>query len=249
MNIYKNYICKGLFVAHYGGLNNSAPEDTPSEKLYGQNSFVDTLSNYQFNVSPYSFFQVNSRGAETLYATACEWTMEQLVNREKAILLDVCSGTGTIGLFMADKVNKVIGIDISESACRDAESNAKLNKIENASFICGKAEKVLKELLKSEEIQNAGKNIIAIVDPPRSGLHPSVLKALLRCESIERFVYVSCNPKTMLDNAILLYQPPSKYGEIPNPFKLTRSVCVDMFPHTNHCEMVCLFERVNKSND
>ncbi|KAL0484934.1 zinc finger CCCH domain-containing protein [Acrasis kona] len=177
-------LCKGLFVQHYGGISNAAPIDSYLEKLCGQDSFVETLGSYKFNVSPYSFFQVNSRGAETLYGIASEWAM-QTGSDQKPILLDVCCGTGTIGLFMSSKVEKIFGIDNNESACRDAEQNAKANQVENAQYICGKAEEVLRDLLKKENLNTVEEGrLVAVVDPPRAGLHPNVLKAILNCNSL-----------------------------------------------------------------
>jgi tRNA (uracil-5-)-methyltransferase len=237
-----NVRIKGLFVQQHGGINNSADADCPLEKLYGDDTIIEELSGHKFKISPFSFFQVNSRGAEVLYGIVRDWTLEGAGDR-KPILLDVCCGTGTIGLFMAENVESVIGIDISESACKDAVSNAELNNISNAEYICGKAEEALSRALISKQLNSPDKHVVAVVDPPRSGLHPSVVKSILRCPAIERLVYVSCNPNSMVENAITLCKPPSKNIGNVKPFAPVRVVCVDMFPHTDHCEMIMLFER------
>lgn len=89
------------------------------------------------------------------------------------------------------------------------------------------------------------KGALAIVDPPRGGLHPKVLKAIMKCTAIQRLVYVSCNPNTMAENAVMICGPPSKKTAFAKPvFKAIRAIAVDLFPHTEHCEMIVLFERL-----
>jgi len=232
-----------LWVQLYEGWSNAAPADNPMEKLYGDDVMIEEIFGLKFQISPLSFFQVNTKGAEHLYSIAGEWA--QIPGDRKPVLLDVCCGTGTIGMSLAHKVEKVIGLEISESAVADAKKNATLNNITNIDFVCGKAEDTLGPQI-AKHI-SAGTETIAIVDPPRGGLHSKVLRALLKCKAIDRLVYISCNPKTLADNAVLLCKPPSKATDRATPFKPVKGVAVDMFPHTNHCEMIMLFERSKES--
>jgi tRNA (uracil-5-)-methyltransferase len=239
-----------IFLQQYEGWNNAAPADSPLEKLYGEEFMIEEVLGLKFQVSPFSFFQVNTKGAELLYSIAGEWAQIEDSGQQKQppILFDVCCGTGTIGMSLAHKAEKVIGLEIVESAVEDAKKNANLNNITNVEFICGKAEDTLGTEIKNKQINKQGVHAIAIVDPPRSGLHNKVLTAILKCRSINRLVYVSCNPKTLAENAVALCRAPSKATDYAVPFKPVKAVAVDMFPHTNHCEMIMLFERNNNNN-
>ena len=139
---------------------------------------------------------------------------------------------------MASRVNKVIGIEIVDSAVRDAQVNAEKNGIKNVEYICNKAETVMKSLI-GRPVAGCSRTV-AIVDPPRGGLHPKVLVPMLYCNVMDRLVYVSCNPKTLADNAIDLCRA-DKGAKIT--FYPVKAVAVDMFPHSSHCEMVMLFKR------
>ena len=132
---------------------------------------------------------------------------------------------------MSDSVKKVIGIEMSKSSVDDAIENVKLNKIENIEFLCGKAEDILGNLIKKNGLDIG--NVTAIVDPPRSGLHPKVSRALVHCKSIKSFVFVSCKPESVVDNFKILSEA----------FIPVKAVAVDMFPHTSHCELIVKFER------
>jgi tRNA (uracil-5-)-methyltransferase len=134
---------------------------------------------------------------------------------------------------MSDSVKKVIGIELSKSSVDDAIENIKLNKIENMTSLCGKAEDILPELIKKNAIEFQ-KGVTAIVDPPRSGLHPKVSKALVNCKSIKSFVFVSCKPESVVEN----------FKHLSVGFKPVKAVAVDMFPHTSHCELIIKFERI-----
>ncbi|KAK3263439.1 hypothetical protein CYMTET_27754, partial [Cymbomonas tetramitiformis] len=188
---------------------------------------------------------VNTAAAEVLYHLVGDWAQCDA----KTLLFDVCCGTGTIGLTLARRVARVVGIDIVEEAITDAKANAHMNGIENAEFVAGKAEETLPGLLEDfckklpSSAEDAGaaeyNNVVAIVDPPRAGLHKKVLNALRRNEHLNRLVYVSCNPATLVENALKLCTPIDK---IP-AFRPVKAVAVDLFPHTAHCEAVMLFER------
>lgn len=233
---------KSMFLQSFDGVSNAAPSDTPMEKIFGEDHIYETVSGIKFQVSPLSFFQVNTLGAEKLYQLAREWCAAS----PNETLLDVCCGTGTIGLTMASSVKRVVGIEMVESAVEDARRNAQLNGIENAEFICGKAEDTIRDVIIAEKAR--GNSLTAIVDPPRGGLHPSVLRTLSRTKEIDRLVYVSCNPKTLVQNAEMICSPPNKrMGHYVVPFRPVKAIGCDMFPHTSHCEMVVLFERIPPS--
>ncbi|KAI9913148.1 hypothetical protein PsorP6_006361 [Peronosclerospora sorghi] len=232
-----------LYIQEYDGF--SAPsENDPVEHVFGKRTLEEELLGMRFSVSPTAFFQVNTRGAETLYALVKEFASAD----EHTLVYDVCCGTGTIGICVSKGAGRVVGIEMCKSATEDAEVNARLNGIKNVSCINSKAENVMKDLLqtKREERDKHLKRVVAIVDPPRAGLHHQVLRALRACPPVERIVYISCNPSvSLVRDAVTLCGPSSKsiQGE---PFQPTRAAPVDMFPHTPHCEMILVFDRVRR---
>lgn len=345
-----------LVIQDHQGLSNVAPADAPLRTLLLPNAnggfevqatsnvaearIHDYISNLRFSISPTAFFQVNTLAAEKLYSLAGDWAGLG----PDSLLFDICCGTGTIGLTLADRVGMVVGIEMNASAVSDAHRNAEINGIKNCRFVCAKAEDVIGSLLKeyldvpqkegeqlnaSEirdkeiaivEVNNAPvddvldssknpshdlgngegasghsendgqeiqsqlqksctskegsssmlhfKNVVAIVDPPRGGLHPTVIKVLRTHSRVRRLVYISCNPETLVANAIELCTPsPEKVEKgngnrawrkmssaglarhrvksmpISEPFRPVKAVAVDLFPHTPHCEMVMLLER------
>ncbi len=133
---------KETVVQFHEGCSNRAPDDSPTFlmsdlKVPAKEAAVyEPILGLRFRISPTSFFQVNTKAAEALYAMAGEWALPE--PDSNALLFDVCSGTGTIGITLAQRAGKVIGIEICESSVRDAEENAKLNNISNCTFICGK---------------------------------------------------------------------------------------------------------------
>lgn len=234
-----------IFLQEYAGV--SAPsEDDPVVHIYGQTTIEEHLLGKRFSVSPGAFFQVNTRGAETLYSLV----KEQADADENTLLYDVCCGTGTIGICASEGAGKVVGIEICKAATDDAAVNAKLNGVENVSFINSKAEDVMKDLLKAKrsDSEQQIKRVVAIVDPPRAGLHHQVLRALRGCPPVERIVYVSCNPTgSLITDAMTLCGPKTK-TLVGEAFEPVHAIPVDMFPHTPHCEMIIVFERVKKNN-
>jgi tRNA (uracil-5-)-methyltransferase len=204
----------------------------------------------KFQISPGAFFQVNTIGAELLYGLVVDKIREVSPEPDKMVLFDVCCGTGTIGLTCMKEgvVGKVVGVDISEPAIEDAKRNAELNNLATKSgestvrFVASRAEDVLMNEIKSA--RRSGVSFVAVVDPAREGLHAEVVKTLRCNEQIERLVYVSCNPTTTLvrDAALLCAPPTKRYSGCP--FRVTSATPVDMFPYTNHCEMVMTFDRV-----
>ena len=154
--------------------------DPPPELLLGDPCIQETLLKRRFNVSPQAFFQVNTLAAELLYKMAGD--IADL--NSKTTLVDVCCGTGTIGLCLADQVRDVVGVDIVADAIRDAQKNAEANNVKNCSYFTGRAEDILATIFR--DIDN--KDIVAIVDPPRAGLHQKALKAIRSTLAIRRLV-------------------------------------------------------------
>ncbi|XP_055833376.1 zinc finger CCCH domain-containing protein 24 [Solanum dulcamara] len=382
-----------LVVQDHTGISNVAPADAPlrvlpfprgesyseldADNAVAEAKIHDFINGLKFCISPTAFFQVNTLAAEKLYSLAGDWASLG----PDTLLFDVCCGTGTIGLTLANRVGMVVGIEMNASAVSDAQRNAEINGIKNCRFICGKAEKVmgsvLKEYLasplkvdglldikekkkqenttsteKTDSIVNASetddesgigsengksmcidqdttpienmdstdsatepegktglectndkslsessvdgitesetqlkrssssenlttpvqhfKNVVAIVDPPRAGLHPTVIKLLRTNSRLRRLVYISCNPESLVANAIELCTPSPDETEKGNnrnnrlwrkmssatlarhrtksmpssePFKPVKAMAVDIFPHTPHCELVMLLER------
>uniref|UniRef100_A0A1A8FYW0 tRNA (uracil(54)-C(5))-methyltransferase n=1 Tax=Nothobranchius korthausae TaxID=1143690 RepID=A0A1A8FYW0_9TELE len=211
-------------------------EDLPCELVAGESSIHEELLALKFRISPHSFFQVNTGAAEVLYSAVGEWAQLDL----DSTVLDVCCGTGTIGISLAKRVKKVIGIEMCQEAVEDARVNAKLNGLTNIEFHCGKAEDVFPNILNAL----VSPSITAIVDPPRAGLHSKVILAIRRAEHLKRLVYVACNAKAAMANFIDLCRAPSNrvHGA---PFRPVRAMAVDLFPQTMHVEMLLLFERVD----
>jgi tRNA (uracil-5-)-methyltransferase len=237
-------IVDSLHVQEYGGISNAAPYDCAVDYLYGETHIYESLFDLKFRISPTSFFQTNTKATEILYSIAKDWA--GAMSAETTTLLDICCGTGTIGMTMSNGVQNVIGIEMIESAISDAHFNAELNKLTNCTFVLGKAEDKMKEVVSAHRLweRKAGE-CVAIVDPPRSGLHHDTLYAIRKCSAITRLVYIACNPLSLVDNATALCRPTSRKVE-GLPFVPVKSVAVDLFPHTPHCELVMLFERPAK---
>jgi tRNA (uracil-5-)-methyltransferase len=206
----------------------------------------ERLFSQRFRVSPTAFFQVNTAAAEALYELAGEWAAGAggSDTNSHSILYDVCCGTGTIGLTLAHRFASVIGVDICAAAVRDAAANAAANGVTNARFEAGRAEDVLPRLLASAPRTAAA---VAIADPPRGGLHRSVLSALRATAGITRLVYVSCNADSLAVDAAQLCAPGGGGGGVP--FRPVRAMAFDLFPHTKHVEAVLLLERGEREGE
>lgn len=185
---------------------------------------TEKLGDLICRIGPKSFFQTNSKQAHVLYSFVDEFA--DLKGTE--LVYDLYSGTGTIGLFLAPKAKKIIGIEEIKEAVQDAELNAKVNQINNADFFTGDVRKLLADGF----IERHGKPDLIILDPPRAGLHPDNIPMLLDADAA-RIIYVSCNPATQARDLKLLA---SKYIHVI-------SQPVDMFPHTSHIENVTLLHR------
>lgn len=197
--------------------------------LWGRPTITDTIGSLTFHISPRSFFQVNTQQAEVLYNKAMEFA--NLTGQETVI--DAYCGTGTITLFLARKARKVYGIEIVKPAIKDAEKNARDNRIKNAEFIVGDATDVMPRLY------NQGiRADVVVVDPPRAGCTPVVLETFANMKP-DRIVYVSCNPASLARDIAIL----DKLG-----YAAKKVQPVDMFPMTSHVECVALLQRKISKN-
>jgi 23S rRNA (uracil1939-C5)-methyltransferase len=191
-------------------------------KLYkGDEFLVEKMENLSFRIGPKSFFQTNTEQGIRLYEIARDYAA--LTGNET--VYDLYTGTGTIALFIASKAKRVIGIEYIEEAIVDAKINAEFNDINNCEFISGDMNKIFTD----EFIFAKGKPDVIIMDPPRAGVHESVIAGILYALP-KRIVYVSCNPATQARDIALLSEK----------YEVTRVQPVDMFPHTQHVENVAL---------
>ena len=189
--------------------------------IWGPGVIHDRLGKFTFAISPHSFFQVNTLQAEKLYETALQYA--SLTGKEKVI--DAYCGTGTITLFLAQKAQRALGIEIVAPAIRDARQNARDNQVTNAEFLCGDAAKEMPEL-----VRQGSRPDVVVLDPPRAGCEQRVLDAIAKVRP-QRVVYVSCNPASLARDAAILRD---------KGFVVRKVQPVDMFPHTSHVETVCL---------
>ncbi len=190
--------------------------------LYGDGTISDKLGKYEFKISANSFYQVNSLQTEKLYNLA----IEKAKLDKNDILCDLYCGIGTIGIFASEYVKKVYGIEIVPEAINDAKQNAKLNNIENADFIVGDVEQAFTKLIN----KNIRPNVV-IVDPPRKGLDDNTVKNLCNLK-LDRLVYVSCNPATLMRDL-------KKLKEV---YKIKSITPVDNFCYSSHIECVVSLE-------
>ena len=209
--------------------------------LYGQDFITEKLLGLEFKITPFSFFQTNSKGAEVLYSTAREYALsgfdkkandaEEPDGKDKPVIFDLYSGTGTIAQIMAPVAKKVIGVEIVEEAVEAARENAKLNGLENCEFIAGD---VLKGLDDIEE-----KPDFIILDPPRDGVNPKALAKILDY-GVDNILYISCKPTSLARDLVIC----AGAG-----YEVVKACCVDMFPGTGHVETCCLLERLRNAKD
>ena len=202
-------------------INDSLADVVQSDEtriLRGQDYFYEKLLGLQFKITPFSFFQTNSRGAEVLYQAA----REMIGDIKNATVFDLYSGTGTIAQMLAPVAGKVIGVEIVEEAVEAARENAALNGLQNCSFLAGDVLKVL------DEIQEKPDYIV--LDPPREGIHPKALPKIIEY-GVERMVYISCKPTSLARDLEVFLQ---------NGYRVARMCCVDMFPGPVHVETLVL---------
>lgn len=198
--------------------------------LWGKDYITDYIGEVKYQISPLSFYQVNPVQTEKLYGTALEYA--GLTGKE--IVWDLYCGIGTISLFLAQKAQKVYGVEIVPAAIEDARKNAELNGIENAEFFVGKAEEVLPAKYKEDGVYAD----VIVVDPPRKGCDGALIETMLSMKP-ERIVYVSCDSATLARDLKVLCEKEYQVEKV--------AVC-DMFPGSVHVETVCLLSKLNTNH-
>ncbi len=195
-----------------------------TQVLAGKPVISDTMCGNEIEISPQSFYQVNTCQAERLYGIAKEYA--QLSGGE--LLLDLYCGAGTIGLSMADRAGKVIGAEVIPQAVENAKENAIRNGVKNAEFFCGDAGEIAQQLQK----QGTAPDVV-VLDPPRKGCDMAAIEAVAEM-SPKRIVMVSCNPSTAARDAALFTE---------RGYTVEKVRAVDLFPGTSHVECVVLMSR------
>lgn len=196
-------------------------KDEGTEVLYGQDYFYEELLGLKFKITPFSFFQTNSLGAEVLYETAREYIGD--INEK--VIFDLYSGTGTIAQILAPVAKKVVGVEIVEEAVEAAKENAALNGLDNCTFWAGDVLKVIDELGEVPDL--------IMLDPPRDGVNPKALMKILNF-GVDRLVYIACKPTSLARDLEMIQG---------RGYKVEKISCVDLFPNTYHVETVCLLSR------
>ncbi len=222
INFFKELIKKFSNIKSVYLLNNHGKADIVQweyDLIYWKATIFEKILNYNFEIWPKSFFQVNSAQAERLYNQIIK-----MIWKGNNILLDLYAGTGTIWIILANKFKKVFSVEIVKEAIFDAEKNAILNKVKNIEFINLSVESFLKEYLKD---WNSADTLI--IDPPREWVNNKALENILKFNAKE-IIYISCNPAS-LNRDLSYILKNSKY-------KITEIIPVDMFPHTHHIEVI-----------
>ena len=205
-------------------LNDSLSDVVKSDEtriLYGQEFFYEKLLGLEFKITPFSFFQPNSKGAEVLYETVREY----IGDIDNQVVFDLFSGTGTIGQVLAPVAKKVIGVEIIEEAVEAAKENAVRNGLSNCRFIAGDVFKVLDEIEEKPDV--------IVLDPPRDGIHPKALPKILNY-GVDKIVYISCK-MTSLARDLEMMQLAG--------YRVEKMTAVDQFCETVHVETVVLLSK------
>lgn len=205
-------------------INDSLADVVQSDEtrlLYGQDYFYETILGLKFKITPFSFFQTNSLGAEVLYTAARSY----IGSTKDMTVFDLYSGTGTIAQILADVSKKVIGVEIVGEAVEAARENAVLNGLDNCEFIAGDVMKVLDEVKEKPDF--------IVLDPPRDGIHPKALEKIIHYQ-VPKMVYISCKPSSLARDLEIL---------LAGGYRAERVKCVDMFPGTVHVETVVLLSQ------
>ncbi|MBS1744307.1 MAG: 23S rRNA (uracil(1939)-C(5))-methyltransferase RlmD [Bacteroidetes bacterium] len=203
--------------------------DLTPQVYFGKGYVTEKLEQFEFIISPKSFFQTNTRQAEKLYAVARDFA--GLTGNE--IVYDLYCGTGSIGIFVSPGAKKIIGVEVVEDAIEDAKRNAAINHIAHASFFAGDVIKICND----EFFATHGKPDVIITDPPRAGMHEKLVVKLLEMAA-PKIVYVSCNTATLARDIALLAEK----------YTIEKIQPVDMFPHTHHIECVVLLTLTTTNN-
>lgn len=197
-----------------------------TELLYGRAYIEEELLGLKFKISPFSFFQTNSLGAEVLYSKAREY----MGTTKDKVVFDLYSGTGTIAQILAPVAKKVVGVEIVKEAVEAAKENATLNGLTNCEFI---ADDVLKALDNIEDTPD-----LIMLDPPRDGINPKALSKIIDY-GVDNIVYISCKPTSLARDLQMLQE---------RGYKVDKACLIDMFPNTYHCETVVLLSQ-RKADD
>ena len=206
-------------------LNDSLSDVVQSDEtkiLYGQDFFYEKILGLEFKITPFSFFQPNSRGAEVLYSTVREY----IGDIHDMTVFDLFSGTGTISQVLAPVAKEVIGVEIIEEAVEAAKENAKRNGLTNCKFIADDVFKALDNITEKPDV--------IVLDPPRDGIHPKALPKILDY-GVENIVYISCKATSLARDLEMIQG---------RGYKLVKAVCVDQFCETVHVETIALLSRV-----
>jgi len=213
-------------------LDNQKCNDTIGDQqiltFKGTDHIFELMEDLRFKVGPKSFYQTNTEQAYHLYSVVRELAFPPLTSHHSPLIYDLYTGTGTIANFVARKAQKVIGIEYVPEAIEDAKVNSEVNGITNTLFFAGD----MKDLLTDEFIARHGRPDVIITDPPRAGMHPDVVKTIMRAAP-QRIVYVSCNPATQARDLQVLCAD----------YRVDVVQPVDMFPHTPHVENVVLLTK------
>ena len=225
-----NLNLEGKIVGFLHIINDSLSDVVKSDEtriLYGKDYFYEEILGLKFKITPFSFFQPNSYGAEVLYETAREY----IGDTKDMTVFDLYSGTGTISQILAAVAKEVIGVEIVEEAVVAAEENAGLNGIENCRFIAGDVLKVLDEIQEKPDF--------IVLDPPRDGIHPKALPKILEY-GVEKMVYISCKPTSLARDLEMFLE---------KGYRVEKVCCIDQFCQTVHCETVVLLGRKKSTED
>ena len=217
-------------------LDNQKCNDTIGDQeiivFKGKDHIIETMEDLKFKVGPKSFYQTNTEQAYHLYSVAREFAFNHsslpTPPSSLPLVYDLYTGTGTIANFVARQAREVIGIEYVPEAIEDAKINSQLNGITNTRFYAGD----MKDILNDAFIEEHGRPDVIITDPPRAGMHPDVVKTILRAAP-QRIVYVSCNPATQARDL----------QDLDTAYRVVAVQPVDMFPHTPHVENVVLLEQ------
>ena len=216
-----NLELEGKIVGFLHILNDSLSDVVQSDEtriIYGQDYFYEKLLNLEFKITPFSFFQPNSRGAEVLYSTVRDY----IGDINDMTVFDLFSGTGTIAQVLAPVAKQVIGVEIIEEAVEAAKENAAHNGLSNCKFIAGDVFKVLDEIEEKPDV--------IVLDPPRDGIHPKALPKILDY-GVDKIVYISCKVTSLARDLEMIQA---------RGYEVVKSVAVDQFCQTVHVETVVL---------
>ena len=219
-----NLELEGKIVGFLHILNDSLSDVVKSDEtriIYGQDYFYEKLLNLEFKITPFSFFQPNSRGAEVLYSTVRDY----IGDINDMTVFDLFSGTGTIAQVLAPVAKQVIGVEIIEEAVEAAKENAAHNGLSNCKFIAGDVFKVLDEIEEKPDV--------IVLDPPRDGIHPKALPKILDY-GVDKIVYISCKVTSLARDLEMIQA---------RGYEVVKSVAVDQFCQTVHVETVVLLSQ------